>query len=522
MTQTSKNVWLDRFLYISVGNLIAWVLIGAEPAVARNSADRKTILKARYKISYATFFGGNNWDQAREVIPYSDGTVLVGGITSSSNIPTTPDVVQPKYAGDDPSLGHGGVIGGDAFLVRFSTDGSKIISATYFGGSKQERGVYGMILDSRGNIVIGSATRSPDMPTTKGSYQPKYGGGQADMYAAKLSEDMKQILWCTYIGSSNTDWPRGGLALDDQDNVYLVGGSDSRNFPTTEGTFQRNLKGERDAVIVKLSADGSKLILSTFLGGSSWDGTMGIHVNTSGDIYVAGHTRSSNFPTTPGAPSSKFSGKSDCFLTKISNDGSKLLYSTYLGGTENEFAEHRPWLNTDGAFFLTGVTSSPDFPTTTGAYQRKLKGSNDGFVTKVSPDGERFVFSSLIGGSGGEFFLMPTLDSKGNIFIVGHTTSKDFPTTPDALQKAFCSGKRKQDGDGVLAVFSPDGSKLVYATFLGGSGDDLIRSITFGPNGQIYLVGSTSSGDFPVTPNAVQTKLGGSADAFIVKLVPAG
>ena len=512
MTRMGRNVWLCGCLGIAVWNLMGW-------AKAEN---RQMTRRTRYEIAYATYLGGDHWDQAREIIPYHDGTVLVGGMTSSSDMPTTPGVVQPEYAGDDPSLGHGGVIGGDAFLVRLSPDGRKILAATYFGGSKQERGVYGMILDSQGNIVIGSATRSPDMPTTKGSYQPKYGGGQADMYAAKLSGDMKEILWCTYVGRSNTDWPRGGLALDDRDNVYLVGGTDSKNFPTTGGAFQRELKGKRDAAIVKLSADGSKLMFGTLLGGSDWDGIMGVRVDASGNIHVAGHTRSSDFPVTPGAPQSKFSGNSDCFLAKLSNDGSGLLYSTYLGGLENEFAEHRPWLGSDGAFFLTGVTSSPDFPTTMGAFQQSRKGRTDGFVTKVSSDGKSFAFSSLIGGSGGEFFLMPTLDSEGNIFVVGHTTSSDFPTTPDALQTAFHGGKQAQNGDGVLAVLSPDGSKLVYATLLGGSGDDLIRSVALGPKGEVYLVGSTSSRDFPVTPNVVQAELGGSADAFVVKLVPTG
>jgi len=430
--------------------------------------------------------------------------------------------VQPEYAGDDPSLGHGGVIGGDAFLVRLNSDGTRILAATYFGGSKQERGVYGMLLDSQGNIVIGSATRSPDMSTTKRAYQTKYGGGEADMYAAKLSADMKRILWCTYVGGSKNDWPRGGLALDDQDNVYIVGGANSKDFPTTSGAFQQKLKGERNAAIVKLSADGSKLIFSTLLGGSIWDGIMGVRVDASGNVYVAGHTRSPDFPVTPAALQSKLGGKSDCFLAKLSNDGSKLVYSTYLGGVENEFAEHRPLLAHDGTFFLTGVTSSPNFPTTRGAYQRILKGNNDGFVTKLSSDGKSLSFSTLIGNSGGEFFLMPTLDDEGNLFFVGHTTSPDFPITPNALQTVYRNGKKAQDGDGLLVVLSPDGSKLIYATFLGGSGDDLIRSIAIGPDGEVYLVGSTSSRDFPVTSNAVQTQLAGNADAFVLKLVPTG
>jgi hypothetical protein len=487
-----------------------------------NASDQQTSRNARYEIAYATYLGGDQWDQAREIVPCPDGTVLIGGMTSSSNMPTTSGVVQPKYAGDDPSLGHGGVFGGDAFLVRLSPEGTRILAATYFGGSKQERGVYGMLLDSQGNIVIGSATRSPDMPTTAGAYQAKYGGGEADMYAAKLSADMKTILWCTYVGGSKNDWPRGGLALDDQDNVYIVGGANSKDFPTTRGAFQQKLKGERNAAVAKLSADGSKLVFSTFLGGSVWDEIMGVRVDASGDVYVAGHTRSPDFPVTPGAPQPTFRGNSDCFLAKLSKDGGKLLYSTYLGGVENEFAEHRPLLCPDGSFLLTGVTSSPDFPTTMGAFQRIVKGKNDGFVTKLSPDGKSFAFSVLLGGSGEEFFLMPTLDSEGNIFIVGHTTSSDFPRTPDALQATSRSTKQSRDGEGVVAVLSPDGSKLVYATFLGSSGDDLIRSVALGPNGEVYLVGSTSSRDFPATSNAVQAELAGSADAFIVKLVPTG
>jgi hypothetical protein len=168
---------------------------------------------------------------------------------------------------------------------------------------------------------------------------------------------------------------------------------------------------------------------------------------------------------------------------------------------------------------LTGVTSSPDFPTTANAFQRALKGRNDGFLTRLSADGKRFVFSTLLGGSGTEFYLMPTLDPKGNILVVGTTGSPDFPVTPDAVQKAYGGGG--DGGDGVLAILSPDGSKLLYATYLGGSGDDLIRSLALGPNGEVYLVGSTSSADFPVTAGALQTKIGGGpADAFVVKLTP--
>jgi hypothetical protein len=164
---------------------------------------------------------------------------------------------------------------------------------------------------------------------------------------------------------------------------------------------------------------------------------------------------------------------------------------------------------------LAGFCGSADFPATPGVYQRKLKGRSAGFLARLSPDGSRFVFSTLLGGSGGENLLMPTVDGQGNIWVVGSTSSRDFSVTADALQKTFGGGKE----DGALAVFSPDGAKLLYATYLGGSGDEMIRSITFGPDGSVYLVGSTSSPDFPVTAGAVQGKFGGgTGDAFIVRL----
>ena len=125
-------------------------------------------------------------------------------------------------------------------------------------------------------------------------------------------------------------------------------------------------------------------------------------------------------------------------------------------------------------------------------------------MTKLSVDGKRFVFSTRLGGTGGENLLMPTVDEKGNIWVVGSTSSRDLPVTPDALQTKFGGGQE----DGILAMLSADGSQLLYATYLGGSGDEMIRSITLGTKGEVYLVGNTSSPDFPTTPGALQPKLG--------------
>jgi hypothetical protein len=510
---------------VCVGASVAQKGLGVAPAAEQRApSSARAVAKTaagssspRYRIAYATYLGGDAWDQAREVIVYTDGSVLIGAQTCSANMPTTPGVVQPAYAGDDPNLGHGGIYGGDCYLARLSPDGSKLLAATYFGGSKQERNVYGMGLDSRGNVVITSATRSPDAPTTPGAFQPKFGGGPSDMLVAKLSPDLRKILWCTYVGGRNDDFPRGGLALDEQDFVYVVGTTNSPDFPTTPGVLQPKLNGPRDSAIVKLKPDGSGLAFGTLLGGSGEDDAiMGVRLDAAGNLYVAGHTKSDDFPVTPGAAQPRLGGMSDSYLAKLSPDASRLLYATYLGASGNEFAEHRPWLTPDGCQILAGFCASPDFPTTPRAFQRRLNGKGDGFLTKLSADGTRWVFSTLLGGSQGENLLMPVVDAHGNIFVVGNSSSRDFPVTPDALQPAHAGGT----DDGVLAVLSPDGRRLLYATYLGGSGEEMIRSIALGPDGAIYLVGNTSSDDFPVTPGCLQPKHAGKGDAYVVKLVP--
>ena len=500
----------SRTMRLAVRLLVLTGLIGASAAQAASAGP------PRYTIAYATLLGGAEWDQAREVIVYPDGSVLVGAQTSSSDMPVTPGVVQPKYAGDDPNLGHGGIYGGDCYLFKLSPDANRLEFATYFGGSKQERNVYGMALDRAGNIVIASATRSPDVPTTENAFQRKYGGGPSDWMVAKLSPDCKRLLWCTYIGGSDDDFPRGGLTLDAEDGVYVVGETHSPNFPVTPGVFQGNRNGPQDAALVKIKPDGTGLVFGALLGGSATEGSMGVRADAQGNVYWTGHTQSADFPVTPGAAQPKLGGQSDAFFAKMSPAGDRLLYATYLGGSGQEFAEHQLWLDPDGSVLLTGSAGSPDFPTTENAVQRVLKGKSDGFLTHLSADGKRFVFSTLLGGSANDFFLMPKRDAAGNIFVVGETGSRDFPVTPNALQRTFGGGQ----GDGALAVLSPDGSKILYATYLGGNGEDMIRSIALGPNGELYLVGNSSSSDFPVTPNAFQSVHKGKGDMFVVKLVP--
>jgi hypothetical protein len=267
--------------------------------------------------------------------------------------------------------------------------------------------------------------------------------------------------------------------------------------------------------VTKLKADGSGLVWSTLFGGSALDYMLGGRVDRAGDVYFAGHTTSADLPTRPESAQPKHGGQHDGYLVKLSGDGKQLLYVTYVGGRGNEFPEHRPYVAGDGSLLLPGVTASEDFPTTAGAFQTVLRGTNDACLTKLSSNGARFEFSTLLGGSATEFCLMPTPAPDGNILIVGQTESRDLPVTPDAVQIEFGGGK----SDGWLAILSADGARVLYCTYIGGSGHDMIRSLVRGPRGALFLVGHTASPDFPVTRGAVQTTYGGgSGDAFVMKL----
>jgi hypothetical protein len=475
-----------------------------------------------YGIGFATYLGGSGGDRASEVICLPDGSLLIGGQTASADFPVTPGAFQTKYGGEPAGSGDPELVSGDCFLTRLSADGARVVASTFFGGSKQERSVYGMDLDSRGNVVFCSLTRSRDLPATPGAYQTAYAGGLSDIFAAKISGDLKRLIWCTYIGGSHDETPQGGLALDSQDDVYIVGSTDSKDFPTTPDAYQTRLNGGRDAVIVRLKADGSDAVFSTFLGGGTplegppVEEILGVRVDRWGSIQVAGQTNAHDFPTTPEAPQKTPGGGIDMFIATISNDGKRLLHSTYWGGAGDESVEHRLAMLSDGSLLVSGSTVSQDFPTTPRAFRRDLKGLSDGFLVKLAGNHAKMDFSTLVGGSGTDRFLMPTVDSRGNIWMGGYTSSKDFPVTADAIQKRYGGGAT----DAVLVAFSSDGSALLYATYLGGSGDDGIRSITFGPKGKVYIVGETSSKDFPVTRGAFQAVPGGESDAFVVELVP--
>jgi hypothetical protein len=252
------------------------------------------------------------------------------------------------------------------------------------------------------------------------------------------------------------------------------------------------------------------------LGGSAASATNEVEVALSvkllpnGEVSVIGVSYSTDFPTVAGAPQRLSVGAPDVFIARLNSTATTLMRSTLLGGNDNDGPSHAQALASDGSVIISGITSSPTMPRATGT----RRGADDGFVAKLNVAGTGFDFVRLLGGSGTEVLLGPVIGPTGLIYIVGATSSTDFPVTADALQPTYGGGAQ----DGVVIVLNPDGS-IRYASYLGGPGTELIRGVAVGPSGEMYLVGRTDSDPFPVTAGAHKTRRGG-IDGFVVKLVP--
>jgi Beta-propeller repeat len=433
------------------------------------------------QINFSTYLGGSGFDAVRDVFLDDAGNVYITGRTTSTSLPTTPGVFQPGYGGG----------GQDAFVAKFSY-GGQLIFLTYLGGSNYDVG-YSIGVDSAGFIYVSGRTSSSDFPVTPGAFQTTYGGGQStvapyfggDWFVTKIKPDGSGIVWSTYIGGSNDDSARGRLFVDSTGAVYVEGVTQSTNFPTTSGAYQTTLQGSSGGAVVKLSPDGSHLLYSTYLsasgGGVSADG--GLAVNSNGEAFVCGFTNAPNFPTTTNAFQTGLTGQSDAFVVRLSADGSQLLASTLLGGSTDSSGALATNacdgfdLDSAGNPVAMGITTATNFPTTPGVFQPAAQGGSDAWVTKLTPSLSSLLFSTYVGTPGNEGVDTSRLvvGSSGNYWFAVNTNSSAFPVTSNAVQKAYGGGSL----DTVVVELSGDGSNIVYASYLGGSGTDFGRSIAY-------------------------------------------
>ena len=408
--------------------------------------------------------------------------------------------------------------------------------AWFFGGRSGDH-VADLATDAQGNTYIVGSTGSKDLPT-KSAAQKRYAGCNEfwcmDAFVAKVDMYGK-LVYATFLGGScgaGGGWDYAtSVAVDPYGNAYVTGATSSADFPTTSQALKTTIspRDESDAFVAKLDPDG-RLVFSTYLGGSVGLGAIGhnltgddigegIAVDRLGNAFVVGHTDSRDFPM-QAATQPEHAGAVDAFLSKIDPSGKRLLFSTYLGG-DNEDEARAVALDTNGRVVVAGTTLSTDFPTSSGAFQSTLdmKDGDNAFVAQlaVPPHGlglARLTYSSYLGGGGEDTVEDIALGRNGDATVVGSTASPDFPTEKLAFQEQLAGS---EDAFVAIVPLRPGGRAV--STYLGGRADDSADAVAVGDDGAIYVTGVTASADFPLR-RALQGAKAGHDDMFAARLDP--
>jgi fibronectin type 3 domain-containing protein len=470
-------------------------------------------------LIYSTYLGGSGQENIAgslgEIAVDSSGNAYVTGSTTSLNFPTAIPLYS-NYGGDG-----GGP--GDVFVTKFSPEGMPVFS-TYLGGSNDEHG-NDIAVDSTGNVYVTGATISTNFPTHN-AMQAANAGSQ-DIFVTKLNASGDALIFSTYLGGGATVSPSianndraYGIAVDPAGNVYIAGETNSTDFPKMNAR-QPVYGGVLDGFVAKLNPQGSSLVYSTYMGGSGFDQCLGIAADADGNAYITGTTQSADFDVSASSSFQLiFGGSQDAFVFKLSPLGAR-FYSTFLGGNGNEDGTGIA-VDSSGNAYITGETSSSNFPTANSIQGAKQEGYDD-FVTKLSVSGTALVYSTHLGGNGDDFGRDIIVDSAGNAYVTGSTTSTNFPLAGTPLQAVFggMGGLfAGLGGDVFVTKLNSAGSALLYSTYLGGSNDESGNGIGVDSNGNVYVTGfTTSSSDFPTSDGAFQTVFGGGGfDAFVAKL----
>jgi hypothetical protein len=478
-------------------------------------------------LFYSTYLGGSMSDNAAGIAVDAFQNTYVIGTTDSPDFPTANAIIPVFPSTQGPPFGNASV-----FIAKINRSGSALVFSTYLGGSAIDLG-YGIAVDPAGNVYAAGQARSFDFPTFHPIQAQRSAccspGSGSSAFITKLNPTGSAFIYSTYLGGFGEDFATA-IAADATGNAYITGFADSPlledcpscSFPTTPGVLQPNLGGpigSKNAFVTKINPDGSGLVFSTYLGGSgSFDQGNAIAVDPAGNVYVTGNAASSDFPTANAVqPMQKSTntiseGTHNAFVSKINPTGTAFIYSTYLGGSTNEFGNGIS-ADKDGNAYVTGQTFSTDFPTVK-PFQSTLSGGSDAFLTKISPSGSAIAYSTFLGGSADDGASGVAVDALGDAYIAGFTGSTDFPTL-DSPQPDFGGGPN----DAFVAQLNPSGNALVYSTYLGGSGDDNGSAIALDPLGNVHVAGTTTSTNFP-TLHALQHGLGGAGatNAFVAKI----
>ena len=460
-------------------------------------------------LDYSTYLGGSGSDYTGGMARDSLGNTYVVGTTTSLDFPVTAGVKQRKCAGTSCQ---------DIFIAKLNPTGSGLIYATYLGGSAADIGV-SIATDSSGNAYITGATQSTDFPTTVGALKRTCGGTcfNRDAFVAKLNSTGSALVYSTYLGGSDEDFAGSIRVLNG--NAYVSGFSGSTDFPTTAGAYKTQLEGQGSSFVAQLNSTGKALVFSTFVGEVDLqDAAPALALDSNGNSYLLGDTLSSNYPVSAGSFHTPLESNlnSNLYITKLNPTGTALVFSALIGG-----AGPSGGISTDGIGNIYFAAAAGDFfPVTPNAIEQSCpilitNGNSNGIlIRKLSADGTHLLAAGHV--CPDRAWPSPVgFDAAGNLITAGYTDSPLVPTTVNAFQKSIrniCCFS-----DGFIMRLTPDATMLTYSTYLGGNSADAISAFITDSTRDLYLVGGTSSTNFP-TVNAFQPALAGGNNAFISKM----
>jgi hypothetical protein len=509
-----------------------------------------------YQLAFATYFGGNNADTFRDVCVDSQGNIIAVGGTSSADFPTTAGAYCRNYnagraRGMPGAIGSGGTC--DAVVAEFDSSG-QLIWSTMLGGPNYDR-AYGVKVDRRGAIYV-AGRAGEGFPVTQGAFQTEFADtngsnlglyGKQNGFVAKLTPD-GQLIWASYVGVGQLC---RDIAIDDQGDIYLPSGWNGVGRPPPAAWFanayQKAPQGGGspkiaggDTCVLKVKGDGSRVVWATWLCGSgteALEATIGLDRNS--NVYYLMTTESKDMPT-PGNGRHIFGGgRTDCYLGKLTPDGSRLIYGTYLGGAGDDVVDtHELAVDAQWNAYVGIRTTSRDWPVTPGVFQpRPGGGKGDLVIGKVGLDGA-LAACSYLGADAGKDIEGISVDRAGNVYVTGATRDVNFPMAGAPLQSAYGPDNSTSDGvyqgNGFLTVIAADFKSLRYSSFLGKqcsiAGKNAfggLRCNALAADGSVIVAGSWHSAGFP-TKNAYQASHRGgpleppyaAADAVLAKFVP--
>ena len=376
-------------------------------------------------LIYSTYIGGSDNEEVNSIALDASANAYITGRTVSVNYDVTAGAFQTTYGG-----------GWDIFVTKLNSSGTALIYSTYIGGSSNDWG-RSIAIDASANAYITGSTSSIDYDITAGAFQTSYGWG--DAYVTKLNASGTALVYSTYIGGSGSDLGNS-IALDASANAYITGRTYSTDYDITAGAFQTTNGGVWwDAFVTKLNASGTALIYSTYIGGSSDEEGYSIALDASTNAYITGSTNSIDYDVTAGAFQTTYEGSHDVFVSKLNASGTALIYSTYIGGSNDEGGYSIALDASDNAY-ITGSTNSIDYDITAGAFQTTIGGVYDAYVTKLNDSGTALIYSTYIGGSQWTSSSAITLDASAYAYITGSTNSIDYDITAGAFQTSYGGG----------------------------------------------------------------------------------